>query len=180
MARSGKEYKLSEAGGLLEFRDPTSGGRFKIAKSEIEGLRPDGSPMPEGLAEADDDRRATRPWFASLLELGQPSGESATMMMRHSLARAEFPFDRAPLVPEQWPGWKLPVNRERIYDFYAKEAEYFGKQKGALPLLPPFPGLDGGVAGHWGNQNEQDLGRRSMEQNGPGNRLVWNLPRAQA
>ncbi len=74
--------------------------------------------------------------------------------MRHAHTLALFPFDRAPLVPDRWPSWKLPVNRERIYDFYAKEADYFNKQKGPLPLLPQFPGLDGGVAGHWGNQNE--------------------------
>ena len=109
--------------------------------------------MPEGLAEAmsSTDRRDL---VRFLLELGRPAGLSASAVMRHSLARAEFPFDRAPLNPEQWPGWKLPVNRERIYDFYAKEAEYFGKEQGPLALLPQFPGLDGGVAGHWGNQNE--------------------------
>ena len=47
----------------------------------------------------------------------------------------------------------LHVNRERIYDFYAKEAEAFLKRPRPA-LLPQFPGLDGGSDGHWGNQDE--------------------------
>ena len=47
------------------------------------------------------------------------------------------------------------MNRERIYDFYAKEAEYFRKQSPVPLLAAPVPGLDGGSHGHWGNQNEE-------------------------
>ncbi len=68
---------------------------------------------------------------------------------------AEFPHDRAPLQPELWPNWKEPVNRERDYDFYAKEADYFRTQNPRPALLPEFPGLDGGTHGHWGNQTEE-------------------------
>ena len=75
-------------------------------------------------------------------------------MLRHAHAPAEFSYDRDPLHPEQWPSWQHPVNRDRVYDFYAKEAEYFSKQPNVPPLLPQFPGLDGGTLGHWGNQNE--------------------------
>jgi putative heme-binding domain-containing protein len=147
-------YKLREVADRIEFRDPATGEQFQIARSAIDELRDDGSLMPEGLAEAmsQTDRRDL---VRFLLELGRPGGESASAIMRHAHTRAEFPFDRAPLVPDLWPSWKLPVNRERIYDFYAKEADYFKKQKGPLALLPQFPGLDGGAAGHWGNQNER-------------------------
>ena len=47
------------------------------------------------------------------------------------------------------------MNRDRIYDFYAKEADYFREQEVIPSLLPEFPGLDGGTLGHWGNQDEQ-------------------------
>ena len=146
-------YKLRELADHIEFRDPTSGEQFQVAKADIDELRDDGSLMPEGLAESmsTSDRRDL---VRFLLELGRPEGESARAALRHSHTVAQFSFDRAPLVPDQWPSWKLPVNRERIYDFYTKEADYFQKQKGPLSLLPQFPGLDGGVAGHWGNQNE--------------------------
>jgi putative heme-binding domain-containing protein len=146
-------YKLRELADRIEFRDPTSAERFQIAKAEIDELRAEGSLMPEGLAESisSHDRRDL---VRFLLDLGRPDGDKASAIMLHSNRLAEFPYDRAPLFPEEWPSWKLPVNRERIYDFYAKEAEYFLKLKKPLPLLPQFPGLDGGVAGHWGNQNE--------------------------
>ncbi len=68
---------------------------------------------------------------------------------------ADFPYVRDPLQPELWPHWQEPVNRERLYDFYAKEALWF-RDHPAAPgaLLPEYPGLDGRKNGHWGNQNE--------------------------
>ena len=53
--------------------------------------------------------------------------------------RPTFAYDRAPLHPEDWPSWQHPVNRDRVYDFYAKEAEYFSKQPTVPPLLPAVP-----------------------------------------
>ena len=45
-----------------------------------------------------------------------------------------------------------PINRDRIFDFYAKQAAAFrGKD---IKLIPGYPGLDGGRQGHWGNQND--------------------------
>ncbi len=80
---------------------------------------------------------------------------------------ASFPMKSAPLVPEQWPNCTEPVNRDRVYDFYLKQAQHFrggdlrspnaNEQQGPevpATLLPEFPGLDGGKFGHWGNQNE--------------------------
>lgn len=67
---------------------------------------------------------------------------------------AEFKYEAAPLVPELWPNRSQPVNRERLYDFYLKQAQQFRQQTPAPELLPEFPGLDGAVRGHWGNQTE--------------------------
>ena len=44
--------------------------------------------------------------------------------------------------------------RDRVYDFYAREADHFRAMVSPPMLLPEFPGLDGGTFGHWGNQNE--------------------------
>ena len=60
--------------------------------------------------------------------------------------------EREPLIPEAHPLHAHPVNRDRIYDFYAKQARDW--HAGPSPLLPEFPGLDSGRYGHWGNQNE--------------------------
>jgi azurin len=69
-------------------------------------------------------------------------------------APAAFTPDRKPLRTEDNMHWQEFVNRERIFDYYAKQAEQFMKQ--TMPeLIPAFPGLDGGQQGHWGNQNDQ-------------------------
>ena len=39
---------------------------------------------------------------------------------------------------EDWPHWQEFVNRDRVYDFYAKEAEYFRKQKPPPELLAHY------------------------------------------
>ena len=97
-----------------------------------------------------------------LIDLGDTSGKGADASLGHvavsghghAMGPAAFPYDRGPLRPELWPNRQHPVNRDRIYDFYAKEAEFFVKQASVPPLLPAYPGLDGGVLGHWGNQND--------------------------
>lgn len=67
---------------------------------------------------------------------------------------APFRFDKAPIRPEQWPHHNAAVNRDRVYDFYEKEARHFMTQDPRPELLPEYPGLDGGKYGHWGNQND--------------------------
>lgn len=69
---------------------------------------------------------------------------------------APFTPDLKPLRPQDNPNWETFVNRERIFDYYAKEAVQFKKQKPFPELLPAFPGLDGGKQGHWGNQNDKE------------------------
>jgi azurin len=68
---------------------------------------------------------------------------------------AAFEYDYAPLHPEQWPHKDHPLNKHRIYDFYAKEAMHFMRQQPVPALLPEYPGLEGGTFGHWGTQNDQ-------------------------
>lgn len=65
-----------------------------------------------------------------------------------------FHPDKKPLREADHAHWQHFVNRDRVFDYYAKQAVAFmGKP---LPeLLPGFPGLDGGQQGHWGNQNDQ-------------------------
>lgn len=68
---------------------------------------------------------------------------------------AEFTPAREPLDKSQNIHWQEFVNRERVFDFYGKQALHFMKQKSLPELIPQFPGLDGGQQGHWGNQNDQ-------------------------
>ncbi|MFM7603966.1 MAG: LamG-like jellyroll fold domain-containing protein, partial [Prosthecobacter sp.] len=72
---------------------------------------------------------------------------------------AEFTPDLPPLNKEDNQHWQEFVNRERVFDFYSKQALQFMKQKPLPELLPQFPGLDGGKQGHWGNQNDKETWR---------------------
>jgi azurin len=66
-----------------------------------------------------------------------------------------FTPGRGPLNPEDHIHWQTFVNRDRVFDFYGKQALHFMEQKTLPALIPAFPGVDGGRQGHWGNQNDQ-------------------------
>jgi putative heme-binding domain-containing protein len=146
-------YKQSETDKEITLRDPATSELVTIAKSDIEATRDGGTLMPDGLTTA-MSRADQRDLVRFLLDLGKPGSTSAESLVKHAHMPAEFSFSRDPLHPEDWPSWKLPVNRDRVYDFYGKEAEYFLRQATAPMLLPQYPGIDGGRHGHWGNQNE--------------------------
>jgi len=138
----------------IVLNEATTGARLRISRTAVEEIRQVGTLMPEGIA-ATMSARERHDLVRFLMELGKPGDSSSALVRQHPHAAATFPFDRAPLQPDRWPNWQQPVNRERVYDYYAKEAEYFRKQSPVPLLLPPYPGLDGGAHGHWGNQNEE-------------------------
>lgn len=63
--------------------------------------------------------------------------------------------EKKPLHPEDYAHWQHFVNRDRTFDYYGKQAVHF-MGKPLPPLIPSFPGLDGGQIGHWGNQNDAE------------------------
>ena len=67
---------------------------------------------------------------------------------------APFSPALAPLRPEDNQTAGHFVNRDRIFDFYAKQAIAAMGAKERPELLAVYPGLDGGNQGHWGNQND--------------------------
>ena len=154
-------YKLGEADGTLAVRDVATGQELKLPKADIEEIREIGTLMPEGVADALTPAQR-RDLFRFLIGLGRSPDAGLPAHLVEAQARAHaaahaptsFPHDRAPLNLAAWPHWQDPVNRDRDYDFYAKEAEYFRLHKPTPTLLPTYPGLDLGLLGHWGNQNE--------------------------
>ncbi len=125
-----------------------AGKQHRISKKEIEERREIGSLMPEGLTAA-MTAEERRDLVRYLLELGKTKG-------LEDLAHApvKFEYSRQPLRPEDWPNRTHPVNRDRVYDFYTREALHFRPQRPLPLLLPEWPGLDRGTFGHWGNQND--------------------------
>jgi putative heme-binding domain-containing protein len=147
-------YKQEETDEALVLREAATGNRVRIAKTSIEERRELGTLMPDGLVAAMTPEQR-RDLIRFLIDLGHLEHSSAAHLAGHVHGPVSFPYDRAPLRPELRPLWQDPVNRDRLYDFYAKEADYFRIQPVVPSLLPAFPGLDGTQHGHWGNQNEK-------------------------
>jgi len=48
-------------------------------------------------------------------------------------------------------------NRHRLYNFYSRQADYYLDGNEAPDILPPFPGLEAGVFGHWGKLHKNQF-----------------------
>jgi hypothetical protein len=106
-------FRQGESSDALTLRDPATGDPIRIAKSDIEGIRERITLMPEGLTAAMTSQERSD-LIRFLLDLGRPGQSAAGRLLAHSHAPASFPFDRAPLHPEDWPNWRHPVNRDRV------------------------------------------------------------------
>jgi putative heme-binding domain-containing protein len=150
-------YKQRADNENLALLEMSSGKTITLSRSDIEEEQEIGTLMPDGLLDAMTAGERTD-LICFLLELGVTPG--LAQQLEHSIHHphhhqpASFTYQRAPLHPEDWPSWQHPVNRDRVYDFYTKQAQFFREQERMPALLTSFPGLDGGQQGHWGNQNE--------------------------
>ncbi|MCA9008628.1 MAG: c-type cytochrome [Planctomycetaceae bacterium] len=151
-------YRHSADEKQVTLRDPATGKLTSIERDRIEEEIDGSTVMPAGLTAA-MTRQQQLDLVRFLSELGRdgkPLSADLQQAIAHSQMHgpAEFPVTKEPLVANHWPNASRPVNRDRLYDFYTKQAEYFRIQHHVPRLLPQFPGLDGGTQGHWGNQNE--------------------------
>ncbi|MDZ4780371.1 MAG: plastocyanin/azurin family copper-binding protein [Planctomycetia bacterium] len=146
-------YVTGETDEALDLRIAATQEIVIVAKGEIEERQEIGTLMPDGLAEA-MTAQERHDVLKFLLDLGRGDGSAAAAMLAHAHQPAEFEYDFAPLEPNAWPHREQPVNRDRLYDFYAKQAEHFRQAPNGYGLLAPYPGMDGGRYGHWGNQSE--------------------------
>ena len=112
------------------------------------------------------------------MELGKPGQSSAVALLRHVLTRRRRSLSIARRSTRiDGPTGKQPVNRERIYDFYAKEAEYFRKQPGPCRCLPPLSRARRRLARPLGQPERRHLGRRPLERDRPRHGPLRRLPR---
>ena len=154
-----KGYERTESPTEWAVLDPATSAITRVARDRVEARQVVGSLMPDGLVSSLSPAER-RDLIRFLLELGRPRSEAAEILHRASIAATVAPFpphDRRPIRPDLRPAWDLPVNRDRDYDFYAKQADFFALErdpKKRPALLAAFPDLDGGGYGHWGNQSE--------------------------
>ena len=152
-------YKLNSKAGELHLRDLSSERITTLASEDIERETAAGTVMPSGLT-ASMSRQQQLDLFRFLNELGRAGGTPSVdieLMLQDAMRHtpAEFDYSPAPLDPSRWPHADDYVNRDRVYDFYTKQAEFFRQQHHRPMLLPAAADMDGGKYGHWGNQNEQ-------------------------
>ncbi len=151
-------YRVNENDSTLVIRDTATGKSISIQQDDIEAIRPVGSLMPVGLL-ATMSLQDKHDLISFLADLGKHekvsvAGIDALLSHSHGHHPESFTMQRGPLEPERWPNWQANVNRDRLYDFYRKQARHFREVTPRPRLLADFPGLDGGKDGHWGNQSE--------------------------
>jgi putative heme-binding domain-containing protein len=151
-------YIIDSSADTLVIKDPSTGELERIAQSEIEFLREVGSVMPVGLTDAMRPSQLAD-LVAFMDQLGRWNDLSAEVLddlLRHWTATepASFAYELGPLEPDSWSELDQPINQNRLFDYYGKQAVHFGDMTVPPPLLAEFPGLDGSEFGHWGNQNE--------------------------
>jgi len=143
----------------IALRDVASDKSLTLALDDIEQQQPAGTPMPDGIAETMTplQKRDLLKFLTGLGHQGPKFQEELQFAYAnsHSHGPIEFPINLSPLVAENWPNSTKHVNRDRVYDFYTKQALYFRDQPSVPLLLNAFQSLDGPNTGHWGNQNEQ-------------------------
>ncbi|QDT63135.1 DUF6797 domain-containing protein [Calycomorphotria hydatis] len=155
---SGYQYSRDEE--ALTLKDPASGKLTAIPIDDIDDEIEGTTPMPAALVAAMTYQQQVD-LFRFLGELkgdAQPLSDAVTAVLNQSTSHGptSFPYESKPLIAANWPNASYSVNRERIYDFYTKQAEYFRQQEQTPILLSAFPSLDGPNTGHWGNQTEED------------------------
>lgn len=150
-------FKLRENESAVVLQEISTGKTLEVQREQIDQINSGFSPMPAALmSQMSHQQRVDL--LAFLLDLKQNAAVTPTQFeaakLAHQHGPASFPYKKEPLAPQNWPNHSAFVNRDRVYDFYTKQAEFF-RGKPAPLLLAPFPGLDGGQQGHWGNQNEK-------------------------
>ena len=151
-------YKVIENEKELVLKDQGTGTKHTLSKDDIEAVKEVGSLMPNGLMEALTNQQRYD-LLAFLDELGNyqridAGAIDALFSHAHAHHPESFDMPRAPLEIDRWLSWEEEVNRDRVYDFYRKQARHFRDIDPRPNLLSEFPGLDGGKYGHWGNQSE--------------------------
>jgi putative heme-binding domain-containing protein len=160
--RQHRGYIVSQDDTELVLKDPAVTQEKTILRSDIEDVVSAGSLMPDGLAVAMTQQQRTdvmrllidtRSSAGTAAEVSTISGILANAVL-HAHAPATFEFTAAPIDPSLWPNANHHVNRDRLYEFYRKQALHFRDVNPRPPVLTQFPGLDGGEQGHWGNHDD--------------------------
>ncbi len=145
--------------GTISVRNPANGEVIELDTTGIVARKAGRSLMPSGLLESLPQQHQ---WdlLQFLIELPKSSPERLAAIAQavrngshHGILT--FTYDNKPLNSATRPLHTEYVNRDRVYDFYGKQANAFRKVDTGLELLQAAKPLDDGKYGHWGNQDEE-------------------------
>ncbi len=149
---------INDPSETIQWIDPATRTSRSIAKSDIERMVNSPSLMPVGLLDALPlSDKADLLQFLIALGHGEEMDMAAIEQAVRSASThepARFAWQSGPMHPELHPLYRETVNRDRVYDFYSKQAAHFSTMVNPPSWIEEYPGLDGPNHGHWGNQNE--------------------------
>jgi len=147
-------YIEKETAKTLSIKEATTQKVLDLPAEEIEEKKQVGSLMPANLLDSLNEGEKND-LFAFLLTLGSDSFHPEWMKGHGHVAKlVETKFPPGPMNPAAWPNSGEFPNRERLYEFYQKQSALLSKMDPKPELVSGYPGLDQGLHGHWGNQNE--------------------------
>ncbi len=152
-------FRTERADQKIAIRDAATNVETVVSSQDIVSEKPASSVMPETLVAALPLRDQLN-LIAFVSQLGKEDGlkpEMVASVLQHSRGHkvADFPWTNKPVDPENHPWHQAHINRDRVFDYYQQQANYFRTQDPAADLLREYPGLDGKNFGHWGNQDEK-------------------------
>lgn len=86
-------------------------------------------------------------------------GQNHHQLHGHDLNFAEpaiLPYADSASGRENYRQGGASINSARLYDFYARQADFYMKGEPMPDVIPAYPGLDGGHYGHWGAKPHMD------------------------
>ena len=151
-------YRIRETDDELVVRDLANNQERTIQSDDVVAIKEVGTLMPDGLLAtlSDQDKYDLVAFMSELGKNEKLSMSSIDALIGHAHGHhpAEFDMPREPIDKAAWPSWQAHINRDRVYDYYAKQARHFRNVKPRPHLLREFGELDGGTYGHWGNQSD--------------------------
>jgi putative heme-binding domain-containing protein len=143
----------------IAIRDAATNFETLVSSDDIVSEKPASSVMPETLV-ASLPLRDQLNLIAFVSKLGKEDSlkpDIVASVLKHSRGHkvADFPWTTKPIDPENHPWHQAYINRDRVFDYYQHQANFFRTQDLEADLLREYPGLDGKNFGHWGNQDEK-------------------------
>jgi len=129
-------------------------GKGKYEKEMIKSVIESGYTGPIGILDHVQSRDSEEVLLENLKGLEKVTKEISKEKKESAYLYKDGKIWKEPFNTNEFKSHTAFINRDRVYNFYAKQARYFGPKKD-VKRIPAFIGLDSGKGYHWGNQNDK-------------------------